>query len=718
MTQIKVIYDIFSTNLLKYFLDLPETITAKQTIDEDPSSSGQITFRIQLTPDLQDLLYELLGIRVDSVPLRWIKGDTKPHIDKGSTLFEKTYLVYLTDSPGSFFVGTDTYEICQGSAFVFDEGIEHETKNTGTMPRLLLGPMSEKGIEVGSVSTNISGPSGTSAYIKQEGSNVYYSYDLINWNNVFNWPIVVLNSDITPTSHFGLKFITDISLFSSAQHFIVGSSYVQIGERKLKPNGTPTTITLDDVFNYPGIVQNSMGHSYVNIFNIDVVSILGTYLSDGCGWIVGNYFAQNGATSNYIVNCSSNGNTSLNSGGIVGEYAANNGGTLYIIGCSSSGEITGSNSGGIVGQSAGYLSGNVFIYSCWSEGSITGDGCGGIVGSLSYNSNISYCYSTGIINGTNAGGIVGANSGITNTSVAGCYSTGNIEAANSGGICGSLSPSLGDTYTISITNCYSSGNLNNTFPNSNGGVCGILIPGSGTIDLSISNCYTTGTIVIPTGYFIGGDTSISGSGTGYTIFNSYSESGSGGTPGSWNNSHSNSVLIGYPSTYPGVGTTWISTAANNPYKLFEMGYTPYSNTNIDGIDLVRVSTLNVSKGSSTQNGIVSGLNYFILQKTGGTPSSYGTITINSITGSIKTTSLTAEGTYTIYLYNTGSYNITTIVLNVTNPSPTFTTPFPGHRIAFNQKSSFCGTRAVSTAAVGLGAMRGIGSYKRIVNTSK
>jgi hypothetical protein len=422
------------------------------------------------------------------------------------------------------------------------------------------------------------------------------------------------------------------------------------------------------------------------------------------------------------VNCHSNGDISLNSGGIVGDFTANDGGTLYIIGCSSTGEIVGSNSGGIVGSNAGYLSGNVFIYSCWSEGAITGDGCGGIVGSLSFNVNVSYCYSTGIINGTNAGGIVGANAGITNATVSGCYSTGNIESANSGGICGSLSPGLGGTNTVSITNCYSSGNLNNTFPNSNGGLCGILIPGSGTINLSITNCYTTGTVVIPTGYFIGGDTSISGSGTGYTIDNSYSEAGSGGTPGSWINSHANSVLIGHPSNYPGVGTIWISTGSNNPYKLFEMGYTPYSTVNINVTDLVRTQYFTVSQGQSTQGGIVSGLNYFILGKTGGVPSSYGTININSVTGAINTSQGTAPGVYTIYIYNTGSYNITTLTLNVTNapitPSPQFVTLFPGNKRSFHQKSSFCGTRAVSTAAVGLGAMRGIGSYKRIVNTSK
>jgi hypothetical protein len=59
--------------------------------------------------------------------------------------------MYLTSSNGSFRVGEETYPIIENNAFVFNEGLTHETINTGSEPRLLLGPMSEAGIPVGSV---------------------------------------------------------------------------------------------------------------------------------------------------------------------------------------------------------------------------------------------------------------------------------------------------------------------------------------------------------------------------------------------------------------------------------------------------------------------------------------------------------------------------------------------------------------------------------------
>jgi hypothetical protein len=727
-SQTKVITDLFSPEVLQYLLELPETLSAKQKVEKE--SSGQITFIIHLTKELQDWIYSTLGLKLESVPLRWIKGDTKPHLDTAAgSSFEKTYLAYLTDSPGSFVIDKETYVIRQGTAFVFDEGLWHETIHTGTEPRLLLGPMSEMGMAVGSGGTNISGPSGTSAYLKQESGTVSYSYDLNTWTPVSLWPIFVSNSDLTPTSTFNLKFTTDITVNGTAEHLIISSNYVQIGDRQLNANGSTPIITVDNVIGYPGLVQNNFAYSFVYVFNLTVLSTNGSTLEPGYGWIAGISYASNGATSNYIVNCHSDGDIANSSGGIVGQNTGDSGGTLYVVGCSSTGAISGVTAGGIVGQLSGSNAGNVFVYGCWSEGSIsanTSDGCGGIVGSLSVNVNVSYSYSTGVISGPGCGGILGANCGLNLCEVSGCYSTGDIvsTASNGGGICGSLSPGAGETYTINISNCYTSGNLESPSPNATGAISGRLFPGTGTIALSISSCYTIGAVIIPSGYFIGGLSAISGSGTGYSIVNSYSEAGSGGTPGSWSDSHATSVLIGYPSSSPGVGTSWASLSANTPYLLFEMGYTPYSIVNIDMTDLVRTQSFSVTSGQSTQSGIISGLNYFILEKSGGTPSSYGTIGINTVTGSIVTTRFTVADTYTIYVYNTGSYNITTVTLTVTSPPPPpvpsnqWRFEFPGATRAFNQKSRFCGTRAVSTYAVGLGAMRGIGSTKRILNSMK
>jgi len=75
--------------------------------------------------------------------MRWIKGDTVPHVDVGSSNFQNTYLLYLNDSPGKLIVDSQSYPIQANTGFVFNEGLSHESKNTENVPRLLLGPMNE-----------------------------------------------------------------------------------------------------------------------------------------------------------------------------------------------------------------------------------------------------------------------------------------------------------------------------------------------------------------------------------------------------------------------------------------------------------------------------------------------------------------------------------------------------------------------------------------------
>ncbi len=102
-----------------------------------------------------------------------------------------------------------------------------------------------------------------------------------------------------------------------------------------------------------------------------------------------------------------------------------------------------------------------------------------------------------------------------------------------------------------------------------------------------------------------------------------------------------------------------------------MGYTPYSINNIlttPTPSLNRSFTSTTKQGKSSTAGIVSGLFYEILEKTGGDSSSYGSITVNETTGVISTTSNTKPGTYTLYIRNTGSYNITPLTLIVNKSS--------------------------------------------------
>jgi hypothetical protein len=74
--------------------------------------------------------------------------------------------------------------------------------------------------------------------------------------------------------------------------------------------------------------------------------------------------------------------------------------------------------------------------------------------------------------------------------------------------------------------------------------------------------------------------------------------------------------------------------------------------------------VSVAPGGSTPAAIVSGKSYEILQIDGGDAGSYATITVDPTTGVISTTTTTVPGTYTLYIRNNGSYNITTYNLMV------------------------------------------------------
>jgi hypothetical protein len=137
---------------IDYILRLPEVIHAKEKIDRLSNNNGQIDFSIDMPTYLKKQIGNKMGInlaKMETIPMRWIKGDTPPHNDKCIKDFANTYLAYLTDSKGRFIVDGNVYAISKGNAHVFSEGLSHETSGTGLEPRLLLGPMSEDGTLVG-----------------------------------------------------------------------------------------------------------------------------------------------------------------------------------------------------------------------------------------------------------------------------------------------------------------------------------------------------------------------------------------------------------------------------------------------------------------------------------------------------------------------------------------------------------------------------------------
>lgn len=142
--------NVLSKEELEYLNNCPEVLLAKSTLDS--KTSGMVYFTVPITDSIRDTLQTRLGLSlpVDSkIPMRWIKGDTFPHVDVGASDFENTYLVYLNDSPGELMVDFKSYPIQRNTGFVFNEGLRHETVYTENVPRLMVGPMNEFAEPVG-----------------------------------------------------------------------------------------------------------------------------------------------------------------------------------------------------------------------------------------------------------------------------------------------------------------------------------------------------------------------------------------------------------------------------------------------------------------------------------------------------------------------------------------------------------------------------------------
>jgi len=140
-----VFYNVFSNEEIEYLTQLPEVSAAKDKLNSSNPSST-VYFNVPLNETLRASLTNCFGLdfsNVSEIPMKWIKGDTNPHIDSGSTKFENTYLAYINDSDGEFIIDNDSYPITANTAFKFNEGVLHLTRNTGIEPRLLLGPMNE-----------------------------------------------------------------------------------------------------------------------------------------------------------------------------------------------------------------------------------------------------------------------------------------------------------------------------------------------------------------------------------------------------------------------------------------------------------------------------------------------------------------------------------------------------------------------------------------------
>jgi hypothetical protein len=204
------IENILTAEDISYIHNHPEVLDAKMKL----GSSSLSYFQIDLTDSIRDSLHTHLHLdleNVNRIPMRWIQGDTRAHADAGPGAFEHTHLVYLSDSPGEFIIGDASYPIRTNTGFIFDEGLVHKTLNTGTLPRLLLGPMNEMAQPVGIGSTIVYYVNYADAVV-QNGSSIgiqessYIIGDMANitgsLNGITSWRIAYLHGVTPPTGIF------------------------------------------------------------------------------------------------------------------------------------------------------------------------------------------------------------------------------------------------------------------------------------------------------------------------------------------------------------------------------------------------------------------------------------------------------------------------------------------------------------------------------------
>ncbi len=466
-------------------------------------------------------------------------------------------------------------------------------------------------------------------YFQQSGSDCQYSLTGTSWTTA-TWPITVTNSDTsTPLL---VHFATNMTIATNSAYFVCGSDAIYWGLPTLRPDGTPYTFALNSgILNYPGLFQNgtgSGGNTNIRIQNIRVESG-GSHLAGGAGWIAQSYF---GGTTNFILNCSSDGSIIGSGGGIVGSSA----GPITIKGCFSTGDHETSSSGGIVGSGAS----NITVEASWSTGLIRQSG-GGIFADYANNCTATSCYSLGNI-GTSAGGIFGENASLFCTATS-CYSRGTI-GTDAGGIMGNSAASTG----LSVSNCYSSGAIQG-----GGGIMG----GNYTAVVGdVLHCYTSGASTASGNNGIYADSNSDG-----LTFTNYGEANHFSS--GWNDARAAETL-------QSIETVWLYYMSNNPYFLRTMGTSPYTNDVISGTNLVQQFSSSVVVGSATAPPTLSGYAYMFL------PDSTD-FTIDAYTGVITAPSNTLPGTYTlsVFAYDLSSpiiynpYSVTSYELTVLETTP-------------------------------------------------
>jgi hypothetical protein len=212
-----MISNLLSSNEISDILNSPIV----QTNREKLSTLDKVDFSIELSDEIKSKLENGFNInlsQITSIPMRWIKGDTPQHTDTGQTHFSNTYLMYLTDSIGNLFIDGQSYPITAGDAYIFSEGVEHYTINTGSSDRLMIGPMSETGFRVGGIAYIIYFSNETNASTNTDGISGS-TYTIQSVNDISSW-IIYSNYDGTNPSPNGGPYSSGTSLIATGIYYL------------------------------------------------------------------------------------------------------------------------------------------------------------------------------------------------------------------------------------------------------------------------------------------------------------------------------------------------------------------------------------------------------------------------------------------------------------------------------------------------------------------
>ena len=199
-----MISTILSSTEINELLNNPIVQKEKEYLSD---TNKEVKFEISLPDIIKAKIENSLSIdlsQVITLPMRWVKGDTLPHIDKGERDFNNTYLIYLTDSIGNLIIDGQTYSITAGDAYMFNEGLEHYTINTENSERLMIGPMSESGFRVGASPSILyfENESDANDQINPIGE-YYFNYTIQTVNDISSWIILKNLYGTTPTPNGG-----------------------------------------------------------------------------------------------------------------------------------------------------------------------------------------------------------------------------------------------------------------------------------------------------------------------------------------------------------------------------------------------------------------------------------------------------------------------------------------------------------------------------------